>query len=330
MNKLYDILGPKVNSNLPVPTKLKTISFDWDTGGWNNIVLGVEMMICLAKIFNRALIIPEATKWYLLNGKTHVFDFYDEDTFKSFVPVTTTPRKGNKWNAKGNMVNSKGKLNIEVIRKHENANHWHFPRKTRMLSYFPAAFPNENLYSLISSSLRIKKHFIDKSIDLLNKNNLKIGEYVALHVRRNDFQYKDVKERSREDIVNYVLKDNKEKLPVLIITDVYDQTLINIFKSKGHRVVCWAQKKKDGKMWGGSKEYVNTNSKDSIVIDMMCATPAKKFYGSPMSTFSSRIYHWRGLLSNYNNKVDNNVYYTMPWGEQPYWSQVDKLYWVQK
>jgi len=152
MNKLYDILGPKVNSNLPVPTKLKTISFDWDTGGWNNIVLGVEMMICLAKIFNRALIIPEATKWYLLNGKTHVFDFYDEDTFKSFVPVTTTPRKGNKWNAKGNMVNSKGKLNIEVIRKHENANHWHFPRKTRMLSYFPAAFPNENLYSLISSS----------------------------------------------------------------------------------------------------------------------------------------------------------------------------------
>ena len=168
----------------------------------------------------------------------------------------------------------------------------------------------------------------------MNENNLRIGEYAALHVRRNDFQYKAVVKRRRKSIVKHVTKDNDHKIPILILSDVFDQKLIDIFESKGNRVVCWSQKKYESnkvKSNRVNKFYFATNSKESVVLDMLCATPAMKFYGSPLSTFSSRIYHWRGLLSKCNSKVDDNIYYTMPWNKEPrYWSYVDKNYWKQE
>lgn len=336
---LYETLGPKISPK-PAPffnlkeQPLKTISFDWDCGGWNNIRMGVEIMTCLAKIFNRALVFPKPSKWYLLDGDTHLFDFYDERSFTSFVPTSSKPKKGKVWNVSKEFgVDKDGKLDISRLKEYQDYDHWFFPKETRMFAYFPLVFSNLGaLYPLIQSALRIKSSLIEKACQQLKENNLELGKYIALHVRRNDFQYSEIRERKCEDIVSYVLKNIKEKLPVLIISDVYDVELINLFEKEGHRVVCWSQKKEASKMERGISNkdcfHMGTNSKESIVIDMLCASLAFKFYGSSLSTLSSGIMHWRGLLNKLYPQINANILYTMPVCEkQPWWSSVTEEYW---
>ncbi|MBW3019671.1 hypothetical protein KY334_00070 [Candidatus Woesearchaeota archaeon] len=335
---LYDVIGEKV---CPGKTPffnlkkepLKTISFDWDRGGWNNVRMGVETMLCIAKIFNRALVLPEPRRWYLLNEKAHLFDFYDEASFKSFVPVYIKPKEGAVKDFSDEIVtNSQGKVNVKLLKKYKNYDHWHFPMRTRMFSYFPLGFPRPGrFFSLIKSSLRIKNSLIDEACKRLEENNLELVKYVALHVRKNDFQYKS-KNISAEDIVNKVTKSIEKNIPILILSDVYNEELISLFEDKGHRVVCWSQKGKDSlcfKNHPSTGKIYRTESKESIVIDMLCGVPAKRFFGSFSSSFSSYIPHMRGLLSNIYPEIDTSILYTGPGNKNnpTWWSYVDENYW---
>jgi hypothetical protein len=326
--------------------------------------MGVEIMVCLASMFDRALVIPEAAKWYLLEGETHLFDFYDEATFRSLVP-TSQPKSGTVWVAKGKFIRD-GILDLEEIRKHRGADHWVFPKDTRMFSYFPLAFRTPKpalrrslllLWSwtigrieaqrarnlsrannaLIRDALRIRSDLIDKAIELLDEHDLRTGEFVALHVRRNDFQYEEVLERTCDDIADHVTKDNSPAKPVLILSDVYDQELIDCFRSRGHRVVCWSQKEHEGTKVKSNRNdafYSETVDKEGVVLDMLCAAAAARFHGSPSSTFSSRIALWRGLLSRGDPRIDDTLRYTMPFDDDQFgtakywWSAVDKRFWT--
>lgn len=364
MSTMHEALGPCPR---PVPSPrpdLETIAFDWDRGGWNNIVMGVEVMVCLARMFDRALVMPDAAKWYFLSGETHLFDFYDEATFKSFVP-TSQPKAGTEWIAKGKFFKD-GVLDLDEIRKHREADHWVFPKDTRMFSYFPLAFTQPKpalrrsllrLWSLtfgpiaarkatalsrrnnalIRNSLRIRSELIDKAIELLDEHDLRTGEFVALHVRRNDFQYEEVLERRCDDIADHVTKDTGPEKPILILSDVYDQELIDCIRSRGNRVVCWSQKEHEGKKVKSNRNdafYSETVSKEGIVLDMLCAAAAARFHGSPSSTFSSRIALWRGLLSRIDPRIDDTLHYTMPFTDDEFgtakywWSAVDRSYWA--
>jgi hypothetical protein len=54
---------------------------------------------------------------YFLAGKTHLFDFYDEATFKSVVP-TSQPKSGTVWTAQGQLFRE-GILDLKEIARHQ-------------------------------------------------------------------------------------------------------------------------------------------------------------------------------------------------------------------
>ena len=352
---LYESLGPKIAPDTLNHNKqaIKTLGFDWDMGGWNNIRMGVEIMICIAKKYNRALVLPKPGKWYLLKGDTHLFDFYDEASFTSFVPVSPEAKQGKTWIVPPKFKTKKGgTIDIGKFKPYQDYDHWFFPKETRMFAYFPLALPDpRSLYSLIQSALRIKSSLIEKASKVLEKNDLELGRYIALHVRRNDFQYTDIRERKPGDIVTYVTQGIHPGVPILILSDVYDAELIRFFEKEGHRVVCWSEKRgspeksfqelKQAKEKTGRRSptvfkvlethSMETDDKESVVIDMLCAATASKFYGSSLSTFSSCIMHWRGLLSTHYPQIDPQVMYTMPGHKgQPWWSNVQTGYWDEK
>lgn len=46
------------------------ITFEYDQGGWNNVRMGMEILIVMAHAMGRTLVLPPAQHLYLL-GKTH-------------------------------------------------------------------------------------------------------------------------------------------------------------------------------------------------------------------------------------------------------------------
>ena len=91
--ELIKAIGPsKVVLSKKQTDNLNTIQTTVDIGGWNNIKMAFEMIVCLAKKYNRAIVLPEPGVWYLIDDpKNSLFDFFDQKSFESVVPVSKKP-----------------------------------------------------------------------------------------------------------------------------------------------------------------------------------------------------------------------------------------------
>jgi hypothetical protein len=68
----------------------KFLAFQVDFGGWNNILMQFEIMVVLACITGRTLVLPPATRLYLLGDEPRLLqDFLDLDALRRYLPVLT-------------------------------------------------------------------------------------------------------------------------------------------------------------------------------------------------------------------------------------------------
>jgi hypothetical protein len=68
----------------------KFLAFQVDFGGWNNILMQFEIMVVLACITGRTLVLPPATRLYLLGDEPRLLqDFLDLDSLRRYLPVLT-------------------------------------------------------------------------------------------------------------------------------------------------------------------------------------------------------------------------------------------------
>jgi hypothetical protein len=68
----------------------KFLAFQPDLGGWNNILMQFEIMAVMAWITGRTLVLPPATRLYLLGDEPHLLeDFLDLDALRRHLPVLT-------------------------------------------------------------------------------------------------------------------------------------------------------------------------------------------------------------------------------------------------
>ena len=68
----------------------KYLAFQIDSGGWNNILMQFEIMVVLAWLTGRTMVLPPATRMYLL-GKEQLslLDFFDRDALDRHLDVLT-------------------------------------------------------------------------------------------------------------------------------------------------------------------------------------------------------------------------------------------------
>lgn len=68
----------------------KFLAFQPDLGGWNNILMQFEIMAVMAWITGRTLVLPPATRLYLLGDEPRLLeDFLDLDVLRRHLPVLT-------------------------------------------------------------------------------------------------------------------------------------------------------------------------------------------------------------------------------------------------
>ena len=319
---LHEALGPSAagGSRRP-PRPDRTIRFEWDKSGWNNIRMQVEVMVCLASLFERALVLPKPDRWYLVPGEaTHLYDFFDEDAFRAAVPVLPSPlRATDEWEVPARLgATNTVRLAWNAYREQQNRESWYFPRSTRMFGPVAAVLGSDpKLYRLVHRALRVRTDLLEMAVARLAEHGLKPGGFMAAHVRRGDFQYRGMRHLPIEAVVEALRFHGADAADnLLIVSDAYDEALLERCRQAGWNPTCWAA--------GQPGE-----AKLAGIMDMLCCCLAWRFVGTRLSTFSSGIMQWRGYVSRVAGAhVDAVPRFTAELDQVPWWATVDQHAWL--
>lgn len=299
----------------------RVIRFEWDIGGWNNIRMQAEVMVCLAERYDRALVLPEPEPWYLIpGGHSHLFDFFDEAAFKAAVPVLPPEtRLDDEWEVPASLaVTSTTRLKREEYLRQQHRESWYFPKTTRMFGWFASVLGSDTRdYGLIHGAFRVRADLLDKVIQLLRAHGLAPGAYLAAHVRRGDFQYDDMRYLATAKIIEALRSHGANAAgTVLIVSDEYDEELLDACRGQGWKTVCWATKDVGAANLSG-------------ILDMLACCLGWRFVGTNLSTFSHGIIQWRGYISRVaGTSVDAIPRFMMEQDQIPWWATVDEHAWL--
>jgi len=309
---------PDIQKQVYQPTSKFGMFSERDLGGWNNIRMGYEMAVCMAYKYKRPMALPTAGRFYLVQSKeVSIFDYFDKEHFKKAMPTLPnyTPDDKNVYNVEKKFSlgdNQHGKnLPFSDLPKDK---HWYFGESRTggvrifgQYTEFPDFQPNLEYIELMHQVFRVKAEILDKTIGILSEHDLLPYQYNAMHVRRNDFQYHDVRHVSHQKIFDHVKEFIKGET-LLIVSDEYDAELAALMGTVASRVVFWKP----------------IRAPDGLLIDMLACVPAKRFFGSPLSTFSAGIVQFRNRL-----RPDVRIQYTMPYSrvmnQLPSWARAGEL-----
>mgnify|MGYP005641884579 FL=1 len=300
LSTMLKAVGPLENPKRIQTVHRKTIEPTIDIGGWNNIKMALETIICVAAKYNRSVIVPKPTSWYLVPGdNTHLFDFFDEESFKSVVPTSDKINSESSYLFEENncLIKTTSAMQDGDFKKFDtisNFNNWVIDsRKCRHFTYYTRHFTQNKYDILVNKAFRIRKDIIVIACNLLKKHNLELSKFNAIHIRKGEFQYKD--SLWGNDTAGRVISKIKKYVkgvPLLIVSDEYNKKLIKELGNIVPRVVCW------------SKQDI-AEPKIAPIVDMLCCIPAKHFFGTSLSTFSTGIMQWRGYMKSSGCDIDD-------------------------
>lgn len=288
-------------------------------GGFNNIRMSFELAVCFAFLTNRTLVLPPESRYYLLDEICSVEDFFEDFdygikviSYREFqklerhsipfseitdkcvvfkdgvvehvfnfekVPVPEKFRKGRKV------------LNIQDIFKPTDK--YVFFDQNLLGNFYQTIYSHQNdkLKSLVSKYVRYKNEIFDIAWGFINLLGDK--EYYSIHIRRNDFQYKDLFIDSNT-MFNTVSKEIPTGSKLYIATDHKDKTFFDIFRSN-YEVYFY-----DDLL--AKLNHFEIYKKWIPIIEQIICTRGIKFIGNKLSTLSSYVYRMRGFMSDIEDK----------------------------
>lgn len=164
---------------------------------------------------------------------------------------------------------------------------------------YPGLAAERNLLKRkINSAVKYHK----KYYDLFDKSPMKgVGNYNAVHVRRNDFfvqfAYALKTVDQSEKLVQQLLRVFDTKVPLYITTDEKDLTFFDEVKKLYKEVYI------------STGMHSNLNALETALLDQIICSRANIFYGTQNSTYSRRINIMRGLENRaaHDNMGINNL-----------------------
>ena len=147
---------------------------------------------------------------------------------------------------------------------------------------------------LIKHHVRYCREIFELASELISM--LPFHQYSALHIRRNDFQYKEARTQavaSWNNIRNLL----EDEAPTYIATDEVDEGFRDVFRSK-KTVLFWEDLMQQYAGPAIPEKYVGP-------IEQLICAGARRFVGTDLSTFSTYIVRLRG----YTRAPDMAAYY---------------------
>ena len=290
-------------------------------GGFNNIRMSLELGVCLAYLTDRTVVLPSSYNMYLLQGEQDFADFFDTNDLgvESISVEEFCDIKGIK--CAESEINSISKiLDFDIVANVMNFSKVEVPvsfkkwRKTikseELFDDSETLFLNGNLLGNFYQSIytpfenQLKKliarhvHYRTDIFDLAWRFINVIGDqtYYSIHIRRNDFQYKELFiscEEILENIIDviprnsilYIATDHKEKQFFEPLKEIYSLVFYDDIRSQ--------------------LELDEFNVNWIPIIEQFICTRSIKFVSNKFSTLSSYIFRMRGYMSD----IDNCEYY---------------------
>ena len=209
---------------------------------------------------------------------------YDKKIDNAYVSIPKIPKNNNIFNQ---CIKSRHLYELSDTDDHII----HFPRN--LLGSFYLTFYSNRMKEV---SKYIAKHIHYKEFLFAEAYNIvkQMGDqkYYSIHIRRNDFQYKDLfisAEQIYENIRNVV----KEGSVLYIATDADNLDFFNILNEK-YTTRYYSD------FNSVHNKYLNSNLIG--IIEQIICSRGKIFIGNKLSTFSSYIYRLRGYMKDIENK----------------------------
>jgi hypothetical protein len=298
MNKqmllVFQNIAPNISNTLAYhPKKGMSMYADKDEAQWNNVRQACEMSVCIAYELQREFMPPKREMWSGIDQPVHIFDYFDEDTFKSVIPtVEYTPKLKRLQHDREMSIDE----NVKIL-KDEKGKRIHLDY--RLFGKHPPKYDH-----IIHSAFRFRKDILIKVSNILISHDLFPGTYCAMHIRRTDFklQFPLIGNVSNDAIFQHV-KEHLRGKRLLLISDQRDEDIIAKLKTVCAEVICWT---------GHRQTLFN-----SMLIDMLCCVPASRFFGTPLSTLSSGIVTLRKRVGTFKQRdftIPFDYKHMPPWG----------------
>jgi len=292
-------------------------------GGFNNIRMSMELAVCLAYLTNRILVLTPKYSMYLLEGESGMDTFFDTSdlgiksiSFDEFCFIKKIPNnwegikdisKRLDYDAVSNVVNftqipppnkflkDRSYINNEDYFTDEECL---FLDGNLLGSSYQSIYTNldDEIKKLVAKYVRYKTKIFDIAWQFINY--LEDKSYYSIHIRRNDFQYKDLFISCEQILDNikdiipfgsklYIATDQNDKLFFNLLAEYYTLYFYDDIRDK-------------------VSIYSNFNNNYIPIIEQLICTRSIKFIGNKLSTLSSYIYRLRG----YMNDIEDKNYYT--------------------
>jgi hypothetical protein len=299
-------------------------------GGWNNIRMSLEIAACVAFLQNRILVLPPEYRMYLLTNTNSMSTFFDISDLG--IKTISFEEFENKFNANGwdeiesisytvnddlvgNLLTTKDEVpttfikhrGIKNINELENKKILYF--KDNLLGNFYLTIYSERLPELCKYIAR-HIHYNEEIFNEANKVINTLGDYYAIHIRRNDFQYKDLF-LSIDKIYSNIKNVIPEGTKLYISTDETDKEFFSLLSD--HYQLYF---------YDDVKHLIFSDINIDLIgpIEQIICTEAITFVGNKLSTFSSYIYRLRGYMKHITDKrfLTYNIE-CQPDKEEDYW-----------
>lgn len=323
---------------LPAPRPGRYLRVVPDAGGFNNIRLAFEVSVVLALLTGRTLVLPRRRPWYLLGPDPVGFeDFFDLPALAALVPwvaeadwrlppgeravaieldplrtalaVPTAeavraalPPAGLATREAGRRLRgvSDGPLSAAAVLTVDNG-------VSRLLATWHTLFvfadPERDaaLKRLMRRHVRYAPAIFAAAAAAVDELG-GCGEYAALHVRRGDFQYREVKIGSARLLENVrPLLERGGAGPggreLYILTDERNASWFAPFGRAGYRV------RRLGDLRAAPPAHL------AGMVEQLVGAAARVFVGTRLSTFSSYVVRLRGYLARALPAADRETYY---------------------